>query len=440
MFSFSQVLRRPGLLVGAAVLLLLAAAFLFGSRQSFDAGILNLLPSDVASVRGLKIYNSRFSSPRELTFLVESPAGAGPGIADDFVEALVRQPWVVRVLDAPPMESQRGRETFPVLAASLLLGQNDQDFDKTVEKLDPNALRSRLQSLAAKAAAGSTLAGIELVNDPTGLVAPVAASLSEKLPMAKNAELVPFDGRARIVRVIADMPGHGSAGRREVMRNARAFVNEFRRRPGAPVISIAARSSYAVEPVMIVVPGPANFRLLVELDEKLEALKQSGRIVSFLSPSILVHDRAQLKRNLARLQALDWDGMGRAVTDAARSAGLPAGTFDSATRLLTSLQSRSPLAAQLPALSPWWFVLDRMVSLSTGDVIYYIRLPAGSGSDTRRILEDAVGEVLPDGIVTGWGQVRDDLAPWASRKLLIFGGVVAGMALVIVLLSRTSPR
>ena len=309
-----------------------------------------------------------------------------------------------------------------------------------MEKLEANALRSRLLSLAAKAAAGSTPAGIELVNDPTGLVAPVAASLSEKLPMAKNAELVPFDGRARIVRVIADMPGHGSAGRREVMRNARAFVNEFRRRPGAPVISIAGRSSYAVEPVMIVVPGPANFRLLVELDEKLEALKQSGRIVSFLSPSILVHDRAQLKRNLARLQALDWDGMGRAVTDAARSAGLPAGTFDSATRLLTSLQSRSPLAAQLPALSPWWFVLDRMVSLSTGDVIYYIRLPAGSGSDTRRILEDAVGEVLPDGIVTGWGQVRDDRAPWASRKLLIFGGVVAGMALVIVLLSRTSPR
>ena len=160
--------------------------------------------------------------------------------------------------------------------------------------------------------------------------------------------------------------------------------------------------------------------------------------------SMLMMGVASAFAALARLPAMALTSLTarprRAVTDAARSAGLPAGTFDSATRLLTSLQSRSPLAAQLPALSPWWVVLDRMVSLSTGDVIYYIRLPAGSGSGTRRILEDAVGEVLPDGIVTGWGQVRDDLAPWASRKLLIFGGVVAGMALVIVLLSRTSPR
>ena len=434
-------MKRPSLLIAAAVLLLLVAVYIFGSRRAFDSEILNLLPSDVESVRGFRIYNSRFCSPKEIDFLVEFPVGTAPGIADDFMDALGRQPWVLRILDAPPMESQRGRETLPVFAASLILGQNDQDFDRAVEKLEPNTLRSHLQSLAAKAAAGSASARSELANDPTGLVAPVVARLSEKLPLAAKADLFTRDGQARIVRVIADMPGFGSADSREVMRKARAFADEFRRRPGAPVISIAGRSACADEPVMIVVPGPANFHSLVELDEKLAGLKQAGVIASFLSPSLLVQDPAQLKRNLARLQALDWDGMDRTVGGVTRSAGLPAGTLDSATRLLTSLQSRSPLTDQLPTLSPWWFGVDRMVSPSTGDVIYYVRLPTGSGSDTRRILEDAVGEVLPDGIVTGCELMWDDLLSWAMRKLLIFGGAVTGIILVILLLlSRTSPK
>ncbi len=437
--------RRPGLLIAAAVLLLIVALFLFGGRQAFEAGILNLLPSDIGSVRGLQIYNSRFNPARELVFLVESPAGTDPGISDEFVEALGRQPWVLRVLDAPPMQSQRGRETLPVLAASLLLGQNDQDFDKTVEKLEPNVLRIRLQNLAAQAAAGSAPARMELVNDPTGLVAPVAAKLSENLPMAGKMDLVTRDGRSRIVPVIANMPGLGFVDCRDVTRKARAFVDEFRRRPGAPLVSIAGRSARAddpaqFEPVMIVVPGPANFRDLVELDEKLETLKQRGLIVKFSSPSVLVQDPVQFKRNLARLQALDWDGMDRAVGDATRSTGLPAGALDSATRLLTSLQSRSPLAEQLPALSPWWFVLDRMLAPSTGDAIYYVQLPSGSGRDARQILESAVADILPDALVTGARLVWDDLVPWALRKLLIFGGALIGIILVILFLSKTSPR
>ena len=36
--------RRPGVLIAAAILLLFAALFLFQSRQSFDSEILNLLP------------------------------------------------------------------------------------------------------------------------------------------------------------------------------------------------------------------------------------------------------------------------------------------------------------------------------------------------------------------------------------------------------------
>jgi len=678
MFSRSLAylaVRRPGWLIATAVLLLFAAGFLFQSRQSFDSEILNLLPSDAASVRGLKIFNSQFNSARELAFLVESPPGTDPGLADDFVEALGRQPWVLRILDASPMESQKGRETLPILAAPLILGQNDEDFDKTVEKLEPNVLRSRLQKLAAKATAGSPLARIELMNDPTGLIAPVAGRLSEKLSMAENIDLVSPDGQARIVPVIANMPSLASGDCSALMQKAHSFVEEFRKQPGAPLISITGRSAYVdeiastmqrdiavtslvsmafvtllfwfsfrslvplagsvlilawtclislacgslvfdklnvvamgfcsilvglgddfslllyqryvgaraagmtrqeaiadstkhstpgilwvalttglgfasllfsgsagfaqlgvligigvlasalgmivfmplferklpvsngdpvwklccrlmgskwtfrvggvllagsvllallpwrtlqfdtsthsleprqipaakalarimeifpatYEPVMIVVPGPANFRSLVDLDEKLDALKQSGTIKKISSPSALVQDPAQLARNLARLQALDWDGMDRAVADASRSAGLRAGTLDPATRLLAGLQSRRSLTEQLPALSPWWFVLDRMLAPSSGDVIYYVQLPAGSDREGRQILENAVVDVLPGALVTGWSQMLNDLVPWATRELLVFGGAVIGIILVILFVIYRSP-
>ena len=674
--SFARLaVRRPGLLVATALLSLFAAVYLFQSRQSFDSEILNLLPSDAASVRGLKIFNSQFNSARELVFLVETPEGGDPGLADDFVEALGRQPWVLRMLDASPMESEKGRETLPVLAAPLILGQSDEDFDRTVEKLDSNALRERLQKLAAKALAGSPLARIELMNDPSGLIAPVAGKMSEKLSMSENIDLVSPDGRARLVPVIANMPSLSAGDCRDLMRKVHAFVDEFRKQPGAPAVSVTGRSAYVdeisnsmhrdiavtslvsiaavtllfwfsfrslvplagsvlilawsclialtcgslvfdklnvvamgfcsilvglgddfslllyqryvgareagmtreeaiadsarhstpgilwvalttglgfasllfsgsagfaqlgvligigvlasavgmilfmplferglpandgdpvwklccrlmgsrwtfrfgcallscafllaflpwrtlrfdtstssleprqipaakalarlkqvfaatYEPVMIVVPGPAMHQSLVELDGKLAGLKQRGLIEKFSSPSALVPDPAQIRRNLSRLQALDWDGLERAVADAGRSAGLRPGTLDSASRLFSSLQSRRPLSEQLPALSPWWFVLDRMLAPSTGDVIYYVQLPAGSGLDAREGLESAVAAVLPDALVTGWSQMLNDLVPWAKRELLVFGGAVIGIILVILLFIYRSP-
>jgi len=193
------------------------------------------------------------------------------------------------------------------------------------------------------------------------------------------------------------------------------------------------------EPVMIVVPGPAGHQSLVELDGKLAGLKHRGLIENFSSPSALVPDPAQIRRNLARLQALDWDGLERAVADAGRSAGLRPGALDSASRLFSSLQSRRPLSEQLPPLSPWWFVLDRMLAPSTGDVIYYVQLPAGSGLGSRQVLENAVAEVLPDALVTGWSQMLNDLVPWAKRELLVFGGAVIGIILVILLFIYRSP-
>ncbi len=668
--------RRPGVLIGAAILLLFASIFLFQSRQSFDSEILNLLPSDAASVQGLKIYNSQFNSARELAFLVEVPADGNPDGTEEFLEELGRQPWVLRMLDASPLESQKGRETLPALAAPLVLGQEETEFEKSMERLDPNALRSRLKDLAAKAMAGSPLARIELMNDPTGLIAPVADQLSKQLSVSENFDMVTPDGRARIIPVIADMPSLSAGDCRALMEKVHSFVREFSQRPGAPLIAVTGRSAYVdeisnsmhrdiavtglvsiaavtllfwfsfrslvplagsvlilawtclialacgsmvfdkmnvvamgfcsilvglgddfslllyqryvsaramglsreqaiedstrhgmpgilwvalttslgfaslvfsgsagfaqlgiliaigvsagalgmiffmplfereipvrrsdpvlglcsrllasrwtfrlgsillaaafllavlpwralrfdtsthsleprqipaakalarimelfpatFEPVMIVVPGPANSSSLLALDGKLEGLKKRGLIVKYSTPSALVQDPVRVSRNLARLQSVDWDGLEAAATDAARTTGLRPGSLDSATRLFRYLQSRSPLSDQLSPLSPWWFVLDRMLAPVTGDVIYYVQMPAGADRASRQVLESAVLDTMPDAMVTGWSQMLNDLVPWATRELVVFGSAVVGIILLILLFTYRNLR
>jgi len=673
-FLAHVAVRRPGLLVGGALLLLFAAAVIFQSRQAFDSEILNLLPSEAASVRGLKIYNSRFNSAKELAFLVESPGD--PGLADDFVEELGEQPWVLRILDAVPMESARGRETLPALAAPMILGQSNGDFDRTVERLDPHALRSRLRELAAKAQAGSPLARIELLNDPTGLITPVAGELAQKLSIGETFRMTSPDGRSRIVPVVTNQPGLSADDCRELMNKVRAFVEEFRKRSGAPTISVTGRSAYVdeisssmqrdiavtsfisiaavtllfwfsfrslvplagsvlilawtclislacgslvfdkmnvvamgfcsilvglgddfslllyqryvgaraggmsredalvdstrhgtpgilwvalttslgfaslvfsgsagfaqlgiliaigvsvgalgmialmplfereipvrnsdpvgefcaglirsrrtpqigavlfsmalllallpwrtlqfdtsthsleprdipaakalarimelfpatFEPVMVVVPGGASFQDLAELDRTLERLKQGGQIKGFSSPSALVRDPVLVAGNLARLQSLDWDGLKKAVADAEADAGLRPGSLDSATRLLDGLQVPGTLAERLPAISPWWFVFDRMLAPASGDVICYLQLPAGADRESRRVVERAVIETLPNALVTGWSQMLNDLVPWATGELIVFGGAVIGIILVVLLFTYRNIR
>ncbi len=673
-FLARVAVHRPGLLVGGALLLLGAAIFIFQSRQAFDSEILNLLPSGAASVQGLKIYNSRFNSAKELAFLIEN--STDPGQADDFVEELGKQPWVLRILDAVPMESEQGRQTLPALAAPLILGQSDEEFDKTVERLNPHVLRTRLRELASRAQAGSPLARIELLNDPTGLIAPVAAELAKKLSIGETFRMTSTDGRSRIVPVVTNQPGLSAEDCRELMGRVHAFVKKFRERPDAPMISVTGRSAYVdeisssmqrdiavtslisiaavtllfwfsfrslvplagsvlvlawtclislacgslvfdkmnvvamgfcsilvglgddfslllyqryvgaraggmgredalvdsirhgtpgilwvalttslgfaslvfsgsagfaqlgiliaigvsvgavgmivfmplfereipvrnsdpvgefcaglvrscrtpwvgaalfslalllallpwralqfdtsthsleprdipaakalarimelfpatFEPVMVVVPGGASFQDLAELDRTLERLRQRGQIRTFSSPSALVRDPSMEARNLARLQALDWDGMERAVIEAEADAGLRPGSLDSATRLLVGLQAPGTLAEKLPAISPWWFVFDRMLAPASGDVIYYLQLPAGADRESRRLVEQAVVETLPTALVTGWSQMLNDLVPWATGELLVFGCAVIGIILVVLLFTYRDIR
>jgi len=660
MFSTSLAriaVRRPGVLIAAALLLLFGAVFVIQSRQAFDSEILNLLPADAPAVQGLKLYNSRFNSSRELAFLIES---GDPSAVDDFVDELSRQPWVTRVLDAPPTESSSGRETLPQLVAPLLLAQGDEEFDRTLDLLDAEKLKLHVTSLAARAAAGSPVALMELTNDPTGLIAPVAAGLSEKLSITETFDMT--SGNARIVPVVTNQPDLSAESCSSLMKSVHEFLAVMEVRPGAPHVSVTGRSPYVdeiassmqrdivltslvsiaavtclfwfsfrslvplagsvlilawscmmslaagslvfdklnvvamgfcsilvglgddfslllyqryvgargagmareaaiadsvrhaapgilwvalttalgfaalsfsgsagfaqlgvliaigvvagalgmiafmplfegevpvrdgdpvlrlcvwlmnsaivfsaavliavapwralhfdttthsleprdipasktlarimeifpatFEPVMVLVPGPPGQGMLPALDRVLEDLKSRGLIAKFSSPSALSLDPVQVERNLAKVRALDMEGVQRSLVRAAESAGLRPGALDSGAHLLQGLQSPEALQSRLPVSSPWWFVLDRMLAPGSGDVIYYLQIPGNTDSAGRRVIEDAVHLAAPGAFVTGWSQMLQSLVPWATRELLFFGGIVVAVILLLLL-------
>lgn len=666
--------RRPAVLVAAALFLLAASALVIQRTASFDSEILNILPQDSPAVAGLRIFNENFSTSRELAFLLEFPEGADDLQAEDFVAELAVQPWVLRVLDGPPTETDAGRSTLPALVAPLLLGQSDEDFSKTLAVFEPGKIEERIAMLTARTAAGSPLGRIELEQDPLGLIAPLAANLSEKLAVAETFALEADS--VRLIPVITRQEDLDADDSREIMRQVGEFIAAFEKKagPDGPRISVTGRAAYVdqisasmqrditvtslvsliavtclfwfsfrsllplagsvlilaltcvvalaagsmvfshlnviamgfcsiliglgddfslllyqrfcveraggksreeaiygsirgaapgilwvalttslgfsalllsgsagfgqlgiliglgvgfgavfmivlmplferhgpppgrrdpvrslcggllhprvfaagvlllifsaalallpwrplgfdistrslepknipaaqtlariqeafpdtFEPVMLVVPATAPASELAGIEHTLDRLREKGIVAGYSSPRPLMADPKQVARNNEWIRSLDTEGIERRIEAAAETAGLRAGALDAAVRLLRALEKGDTLAATLPPSSPWWFVVDRALSVQTGDAVFYIRPTDPGRLEARAELEAALLAASPASYVTGWSQMLFDLVPWAARELFVFGGVVVAVILCVLFLTYRS--
>lgn len=245
-----QVVHRPAALIAGGVLLLgICAAILF-SRQSFDTDILNLLPADRPAVKGLKIANERFTQARELTFVIQ---GDDPETVEDFqsflVEKLRGQPWVVRQLDGPPMETAQGRADLQKLVAPLLRNLRPDQFQAALGLLEPVAIRERISRLRRQLDAGSPAAQLELQNDPLGLLAAAARPLWASSALNDSFDLVSPDGKLRLLPVVTSQPTLDAADCQALMKTVHAFIAQARRDYGAnaPTLGVTGRSAYVDE-------------------------------------------------------------------------------------------------------------------------------------------------------------------------------------------------
>jgi uncharacterized protein len=245
------IVRKP-LAIGVTGLLLAAAStWIVSSKGAFDSDILNLLPANDPAVEGLKIFNSEFTQTRELAFLLtwKRPPADGESYREAFLARLRSQPWVHRILDAPPLETISGRKTIHEILVPLLLNLPPEQFMAALEDLSPEAIRARIGRLATQTAAGSPKARFELENDPLGLTARAAKPVWETVAISETFNLTSADGTAMIVPVITNQADLSAEACRATMREVRRFVTEVRDElgPEGPEIGVTGRSAYVEE-------------------------------------------------------------------------------------------------------------------------------------------------------------------------------------------------
>jgi len=242
------VVHQPWKLAVAGVLLLSASAAILFSRQSFDTDILNLLPADRPAVKGLTIANERFTQARELTFVIQ---GNDADAVEDFqfflADRLRRQPWVVRQLDGPPMETAQGRADLQKLIVPLLRNLTPDQLEAALAQM--GNIRERIARLRRQLDAGSPTAKLELENDPLGLLAAAAKPLWESSALNDSFDLVSPDGKLRLLPVVTNQRTLDADDCQSLMKTVHAFMEQTRREygPNVPSLEVTGRSAYVDE-------------------------------------------------------------------------------------------------------------------------------------------------------------------------------------------------
>ncbi|MEI8233814.1 MAG: MMPL family transporter [Verrucomicrobiota bacterium] len=244
--------RRPGIILAAVALFIAACVAVIVTRGRVDSDVLNLLPQRFDSVRALKVYDREFSQAREITFALWDEAHAADldAFAEYFGNALRREPWVVRVLDRPPMDEPEGASEVQRLAVPLLLDQEPAAFAQTLQRLAPEAIAKRFAMKRAEMEAGSPKAEMELTLDPLGIVAPTLAPFSSSLSAENTRPMASPDGTLRVVVALSAQTALDAESCRETLRK----VEDFKARVlagwtggPAPQILVTGRTAYVGE-------------------------------------------------------------------------------------------------------------------------------------------------------------------------------------------------
>ena len=177
--------------------ILFAATILGLSRIRLDSNVLDLLPPELAQVRGLKAFLEHFGLPRELIIAIETSDAATTEALSASLEASLRDSPDCIVRAAPPWNAHP--EQLAEVAAHFLLNQPPDHFRETLRKLEPGSAAATAAETIDRLA--STMAPEEIAilgYDPLGLLADLPPSSA---PDMADREFVSADGKTRLLYV-----------------------------------------------------------------------------------------------------------------------------------------------------------------------------------------------------------------------------------------------
>jgi predicted exporter len=243
------IVRRPLWVVAALLAALLGCVWLMHSRQNFDTEVLNLLPQQFESVQGLKVLNSEFTQARELTFALRGDPEAVADFSDHFIEGLKSEPWALRVLAGPPMETPEEIDALSGVLPALLLNLDPPAFGDALKVLQPDAMAQRLHRLRTEIEAGSVKAEIQLNSDPLGLLGAALKPIASTQGL-DDFSLTSHDGRLRVIPAVTNQPTLSQADCKALMEQ----VDDFTKRileswtgGAGPEILVTGRTAYVAQ-------------------------------------------------------------------------------------------------------------------------------------------------------------------------------------------------
>lgn len=173
-----------------------------------------------------------------------------------------------------------------------------------------------------------------------------------------------------------------------------------------------------------------------QLDSHLRELVKAGVLDGFASPTALLLSPMAARKNLSALDSSAVAAASAAFHNALAESGFNPEAFHDTEAMLQALPRASTEPSWgriLPPSSPWWFVIDRMLSPDGKTTATFLKpAPQYRNAASATLIESAVEECGVPVYVTGWTQMLGTLVPWAKHELLVFGSGVAGIILLVL--------
>jgi len=224
------VAHRTKLLIVLAIAIGGLAVLTIVLRRNLDSDYLNLLPQQFESVQGLKTMNSDFADSRQVVFGFLGE----PGHADDvdafrthFMAELAKQPWVVRVFDRAPIESQEGIDEIQGVIPSLLLNLPEDQFKDALNLLDPPKIEQRLTQIRDTINEDFSIrTQMEATMDPLGLFARAMRPFASNSSLTQTASLASQDNLYQLALAVVRQTDTSPRGCQAMMRQ----IDDFQQR------------------------------------------------------------------------------------------------------------------------------------------------------------------------------------------------------------------
>src|ERR1700758_4496299 len=196
-FISDTVAHRTKLLVLLAIGIGVLAILTIFLRRNFDSDYLNLLPQQFESVQGLKIMNTQFADSRQVVFGFLGETGHADEVdafRTHFMAELAKQPWVVRVMDRAPIESQDGIDEIQGVIPSLLLNLPEDQFKDALALLEPAKIEERLTQIRDTINEDFSIrTQMEATMDPLGLFARAMRPFASNSSLTQSASFASED-------------------------------------------------------------------------------------------------------------------------------------------------------------------------------------------------------------------------------------------------------